>query len=121
MTWLLHNYWLPTLDPSTASQPEAPPLRPLEPILKEYRSLLKLTTRDASLNKQYKQAMTDVFKNIEKWIAEATVAANVVNGGLGWDQPDGAESSRDAREQWALEVFSDVLIGKGGLVPLSKK
>ncbi|KAJ3813060.1 Las1-like-domain-containing protein [Lentinula lateritia] len=121
MTWLLHNYWFPTLDPSTASQPEAIPLRPLEPILKEYRSLLKLTTRDASLNKQYKQAMADVSKDIEKWIAEATVAANVVNGGLGWDQPDGTESSRNAREQWALEAFSEVLIEKGGLVPLSKK
>ncbi|KAE9395918.1 Las1-domain-containing protein [Gymnopus androsaceus JB14] len=121
MSWLLHNYWLPTLDPSTAPQPEAAPLRPLEPILKEYKSLLKLTTRDASLNKQYKQEINNVFKVVEKWIAEATVAANVASGELGWDQGDDDESRREARERWALEVFSDVLIEKGGLVPLSKK
>ncbi|KAJ3749966.1 Las1-like-domain-containing protein [Lentinula detonsa] len=121
MTWLLHNYWLPTLDPSTAPQPEAPLLRPLEPILKEYKNLLKLTTRDASLNKQYKQAIADVFKDIEKWIAEATVAANVANGELGWDQPDRQESMRNTRERWALGIFSDALIEKRGLIPLSKK
>ncbi|KIK71399.1 hypothetical protein GYMLUDRAFT_79471 [Collybiopsis luxurians FD-317 M1] len=124
MSWLLHNYWLPTLDPSTAPQPKVAPLRPLDPILKEYKILLKLTTRDASLNKQYKQAKSSVFKDIEKWIAEAAVAANVASGELGWDHGDqinGAESRYEAKERWALEVFSDALIEKGGLVPLSKK
>ncbi|KAJ4476611.1 Las1-like-domain-containing protein [Lentinula aciculospora] len=121
MTWLLRNYWLPTLDPSAAPQPEVASLRPLVPILKKYKSFVKLTTRDASLNKQYKQAMTDVFKDIEKWIAEATVAANVVNGELGWNQTNGEEPRRDARERWALEILSDALIEKGGLIPIVKR
>ncbi|KAJ3826231.1 Las1-like-domain-containing protein [Lentinula raphanica] len=121
MTWLLHNYWLPTLDPSSAPQAEVTPLRPLEPILKEYKNIFKLVTRDTSLSKHYKQATANVFKDVEKWIAEATVAANVVNGEMGWEQADGQESRRSAREKWALEMFSDALIDKGGLIPLSKK
>lgn len=133
MAWLLHNYWLPTLDPSAAPQPQAEPLRSLEPILKEYKTVLKITTRDASLNKKYKQVINTAFKEVEKWISEATVAADVVGGGggaLGWDhgnqmgmdtETDGDESRNDARERWALELFSDVLIEKGGLIPLSKK
>ncbi|KAF9066058.1 Las1-like-domain-containing protein [Rhodocollybia butyracea] len=121
MAWLLHNYWLPTLDPSTSPQPDAAPLRPLEPILKEYKYLLKLNTRDVSLNKQHRQPINAVFKDIEKWISEAAVAANVAERELGWNSGDQADGVHDARAQRALEMFSDALLEKGGLIPLSKK
>ncbi|KAK7058357.1 rRNA-processing protein las1 [Paramarasmius palmivorus] len=101
-----------------------PPLRPLSPILKQYKDLLKLTTRDASLKSRYKQSVQTIYKDIEKWIAEAKVAANVMSGELGWTTSgiaDNAEGEQDPRERWALEILCDALLEKGGLVPLSKK
>ncbi|KAL0576567.1 rRNA-processing protein las1 [Marasmius crinis-equi] len=124
MAWLLHNYWIPTINPTAAPQPDAH-LHPLSPILKQYKELLKLTTRDASLKSHYKQSISQVLKEIEKWIAEAKVAANVVTGELGWNTGYTTEAAgtdeRDAKERWALEIFCDALLEKGGLVPLSKK
>ena len=124
MSWLLHNYWLPTINPTTDPKQYAP-LRPLSPILKQYKDMLKLTTRDASLRSQYKQSISQILKELEKWIAEAKVAANVAAGELGWNvghSTDGAYTDEQGvREQWALDVFCDGLLEKGGLVPLSKK
>jgi ribosomal biogenesis protein LAS1 len=116
MTWLLHNYFLPTLNPSTAPPPEASPLRPLAPVLKLYKSLQKIVIRDASLRSQYHQEIKSVFKDVERWVAEATVAANVAGGDLGWDKGD-----QSSKERWALERLCDALMEKGALVPLSKK
>ncbi|THV06102.1 Las1-domain-containing protein [Dendrothele bispora CBS 962.96] len=125
MSWLLHNYWLPTLNPFTASHSKNVTLRPVEPILKQYKSLFKTVTRDISLRKKYKQEIAMVMKDVEKWIAEAKVAADVVAGELGWNTThmieNGEGSDQDAKERWALEVFSDALLEKGGLIPLSKK
>ncbi|KAJ7693686.1 Las1-like-domain-containing protein [Mycena rosella] len=119
MTWLLHNYFLPTLNPSTVPPPQAAPLRPLAPVLKLYKSLRKIITRDASLRSQYHQEIKSVFKDVERWIAEATVAANVAVGELGWDTSQKGDQS--AKERWALERLCDALMEKGALVPLSKK
>ncbi|KAJ6604255.1 Las1-like-domain-containing protein [Mycena vulgaris] len=119
MTWLLHNYFLPTLNPSTVPPPQAAPLRPLAPILKLYKSLRKIITRDASLRSQYHQEIKSVFKDVERWIAEATVAANVAVGELGWDTSQKGDQS--AKERWALERLCDALMERGALVPLSKK
>ncbi|KAF7339978.1 hypothetical protein MVEN_01915500 [Mycena venus] len=33
MTWLLHNYFLPTINPSTVAPPQSTPLRPLAPFV----------------------------------------------------------------------------------------
>ncbi|KAJ8084369.1 rRNA-processing protein las1 [Marasmius tenuissimus] len=124
MSWLLHNYWLPTINPTTVTKADAP-LRPLSPILKQYKDMLKLTTRDASLKSQYKQSIGRTLKEVEKWIAEAKVTANVVAGELGWNFGHSADAvhtdEQDAKERWALEVFCEALLEKGGLVPLSKK
>ncbi|KAJ6575519.1 Las1-like-domain-containing protein [Mycena sp. CBHHK59/15] len=109
MMWLLHNYFLPTLNPSTVPRPQAAPLRPLAPTLKQYKSLRKIITRDASLRSQYHQEIKSVFKDIERWVAEATVAANV------------AKEDQSVKERWALERLCDALMEKGALVPLSKK
>ncbi|KAJ7456627.1 Las1-like-domain-containing protein [Mycena latifolia] len=119
MTWLLHNYFLPTLNPSTELAPQAAPLRPLAPVLKQYKSLRKIVTRDASLRSQYHQEIKSVLKDVERWIAEATVAANVAVGELGWDT--GQKGDQSAKERWALERLCDALMEKGALVPLSKK
>jgi ribosomal biogenesis protein LAS1 len=119
MTWLLHNYFLPTINPSTVAPPQSTPLRSLTPVLKQYKSLRKIITRDASLRSQYQQEIKSVFKDVERWIAEATVSANVAVGELGWDTS--AKGDQSAKEKWALERLCDALMEKGALVPLSKK
>lgn len=124
MTWLLHNYFLPTLNQSTASQSQPASLRPLEPILKRYKSLLKITIRDASLRTRHKREINTVLRDIERWLAEAKVAANIVVSGFGWDiGPSGSSDGgdMDIKEKWALDRLCDGLLAKGGLVPLSKK
>lgn len=83
------------------------------PILKHYKSLLKMITRDASLRSQYKFAIASSLKDVERWVAEAKVAANIAAGNLGWEV--------DVKERWALELLGDALLEKGALVPLSKK
>ncbi|KAF7306587.1 hypothetical protein MIND_00450000 [Mycena indigotica] len=113
MVWLLHNYFLPTINPSAAPAPKTPELRPLAPLLKEYKSLSKLVSRDATLKTQQQQIKT-VLRDVERWIAEATVAANVAGGNLGW-------SDDTFKEHWALDRLSEALLDKSGLVPLSKK
>jgi len=118
MSWLLHNYFLPTLNPSTippAAQVQLTPLRPLAPILKQYRRILKIITRDASLQPHYKAEVRSIQREVERWVSEAKVAAEVVSGGLGWDTSD------DLKEKSALDKLCDELIEKGILVPLSKK
>ncbi|KAJ6574735.1 Las1-like-domain-containing protein [Mycena capillaripes] len=119
MAWLLHNYFLPTINPSTVAPPQSAPLRSLAPALKQYKSLRKIITRDASLRSQYNQEIKSVFKDVERWIAEATVSANVAVGELGWDTS--AKGDQSAKERWALERLCDALMEKGALVPLSKK
>jgi ribosomal biogenesis protein LAS1 len=130
MAWLLHNYFLPTLNSSAAAAPTAPNLRPLEPLLKEYKALLKITTRDASLKKQYAAQITTVLRDVERWVAEAKVAAGRAVG-LGWEidgniQERGSETAKnetvgDERERWALERLAEALLERGALIPLSKK
>jgi ribosomal biogenesis protein LAS1 len=122
---LLHNYFLPTLNPSTVSQAQATQLRSLAPILQQYKNLLKITTRDASVVSQYKAAISSVQRDIERWVSEAKVAANVVVGELEWDNGQINDImggvDEDPKEKWALERLCDGLLEKGALVPLSKK
>lgn len=121
MTWLLYNYFLPTLNPSSVSDSH-PTLRPLAPILQRYKSILKITTRDTSLKSQYKDTLLSTMKEIERWISEAQVAANVLAGDIGWEATPGEnEMYIDSKEKWALERICDALLDKGALVPLSKK
>jgi ribosomal biogenesis protein LAS1 len=125
MGWLLQNYLLPTINPSPSSDFHAAPLRPLGPILKQYKSLMKITTRDVSLQPQYKLAITSAMKDVERWISEAKVAANIVAGDLGWEHSASRtvldSGELDAKERWSLEKLCSALLEKGALVPLSKK
>ena len=121
MAWLLHNYFLPTLNPSAPPSAPAPPLRPLAPILKEYKTIMKATTRDATLEVQYRVQSTKILRDVERWVSEAKVASASTTGGVGWeDAPDDGDEE-DASETWALDRLSEVLLEKGMLVPLSKK
>ncbi|KIP08546.1 hypothetical protein PHLGIDRAFT_69150 [Phlebiopsis gigantea 11061_1 CR5-6] len=122
MVWLLNNYFIPALNPSAPLKTRAPPLRPLSPLLSQYKGILKITTRDASLRSQYKAETSQVLRDIERWVAEAKVAADISAATLEWDSSgvDGPELE-DTRARWALDRLCDVLLEKGGLVPLSKK
>ncbi|PCH33291.1 Las1-domain-containing protein [Wolfiporia cocos MD-104 SS10] len=113
MAWLLHNYFLPTLNPTEPRPSQPVPLRPLAPLLKQYKALSKATVRDASLASRYNLDVTRILRDVERWVAEAKVAAR----GVRWD--DGEEV--DSRERWALDRLCDALLEKGALVPLAKK
>ncbi|OCH92729.1 Las1-domain-containing protein [Obba rivulosa] len=123
MAWLLHNYFLPTLNPSAPPSSRSTTVRPLTPILNRYKALLKATTRDVSLLANLRPDITKVLRDIERWVAEAKVAASASAGELDWasshDVPSPGEA--DWRERWALERLCDALTEKGALVPLSKK
>lgn len=118
LTWLLNNYFLPILNQSTSTEPQPKTLPPLLPLLKRYKTLVKATLRDASLRTRYKANLSTVLKEIEGWIADAKVAANIAIGGIDWS---GTAEDEDPREKWALDRLSDVLLLKSVLVPLSKK
>ncbi|KAG7450184.1 Las1-domain-containing protein [Guyanagaster necrorhizus] len=118
MTWLLQNYWLPTINPYIAPVPQTT-LRSIVPTLKEYKALLKETIRDESLRSRHKLAIANAIKDVERWIAEAKVALNVSTGDLGWENVTAVD--QDAKERYVLERLSDELLAKGILVPLSKK
>jgi len=115
MAWLLHNYYLPTLNPTRELAPASPP-RPLLPILKSYKDIMKTITRDVALLPRHRPKLITVLRDLERWIAECKVAANVAVGELGY-----AIGDADFKEIWALESLCDGLVANGMLVPLSKK
>jgi ribosomal biogenesis protein LAS1 len=118
MQWLLNNYFLPTLNPSSVPHLRGPHLRPLLPLLKQYKTLLKLTTRDTSLKERYRPKIRSVLREIERWIAEAKVSVMDFD----WDEEKKAASEDlDIKDKWALHRLCDGLLEKGALVPLSKK
>ncbi|KAF8640922.1 hypothetical protein AX17_000570 [Amanita inopinata Kibby_2008] len=124
MTWLLHNYFLPTLNPTSTTCLQPSQFRPLTPLLKKYKSLLKMTIRDASLVPVYKSTTTSLVKDIDRWVSEAKVAANVAAGDFVWEAGRFSDSTNfddQDKERWALEKLCDGLLEKGALIPLSKK
>ncbi|KAJ7814152.1 Las1-like-domain-containing protein [Mycena olivaceomarginata] len=106
MTWLLHNYFLPTINPSTVVPPQSAPLRSLAPMLKQYKSLRKIVIRDTSLRSQYQQEIKGVLRDVERWIAEATVSANVAVGELGWGTSGkGDQSAKERKRTFPADSF----------------
>ena len=125
MSWLLHNYFLPTLNPSMDRAAQSTTsLHPLSPALKQYKSLLKLTTRDATLRAKHRTEIEKALRDVERWVAEAMVAAD---GDLAWEMGGatadeaGEDAEEDGKERWALERLCDALLERGVLVPVSKK
>ncbi|KAH8835853.1 Las1-like-domain-containing protein [Flagelloscypha sp. PMI_526] len=120
MAWLLQNYFLPTLTPTTnMSTIEAPPLRPVSPILAQYKTLLKITTRDASVHTQYKHEINAVLRELERWLSEAKVSANPLSG-LNSQQDPSQLGEEEFKEYWSLEQLCEALMEPGAIVPLAK-
>ncbi|KAH9005961.1 Las1-domain-containing protein [Lactarius hatsudake] len=128
LTWLLHNYFRPTLDPTLAHA--APQirhsLRPAEPLLRRYKGLLKSLARDDDGAARRDNAdVRAVLRELERWLAEARIAganAQSTNENEGWwharaDDNDGDEP----REAWALDRLCEALLARGALVPLSRR
>lgn len=109
LVWLLHNYFMPVLSMSeTATRPAVQPAS-LAPLLKEYKALAKQTARDESLRASLQLDFTRLFRQLERWIGETKVSSLSVSGG------------DDDAETGALELLSNELLDKGGLVPVAKK
>ncbi|TEB39071.1 Las1-domain-containing protein [Coprinellus micaceus] len=129
LSWLLYNYFLPTISPQSESPSLAPPLRPLRPILRQYKECMKIVSRDASLTSKHTHELTGFMKDIDRWLSETAVAANVSFGEVGWEsstcrsgsQSPESLSGQDLKERWALDRLCGELLEKGALVPLSKR
>jgi ribosomal biogenesis protein LAS1 len=97
-----------------------------------------LVIRDASLKKQHAPQLTQIMRDVERWVSEARVAAITAENGMGWqagrDEGDERASSSiltrergdeddedDATEIWSLERLCDALLEPGVIVPESKR
>ena len=125
MAWLLQNYFLPLLNPVSKNPPILTPVRPLAPSLKLYKNTMKIVTRDLSLMTQHKPKLGIILRDLEKWIAECRVTADVAMGEILWQSNHWPEDNEtvggNPKELWALEQLCKTLAEKGMLVPLSKK
>ncbi|KAF8139882.1 Las1-like-domain-containing protein [Boletus edulis] len=122
LSWLFHNYFHPTLNPSAPTPTPSLSLRPIAPLLKSYKLLMKTVTRDESLRKQHQREIDSVMRDIERWITEAKVSAELAVNPLGWGFDDNsADAQVDMKEKWALEIICDALLERGAIVPVSKR
>lgn len=116
LTWLLHNYFMPTLSPALSSSQSTIQLSPVEPILQRYKSLMKATSKDVTLQKKRAADFDKVFRDLERWVGEAKIASwGAMNLSVVDDDED------EWKEGWALDRLCEALLGRGGLVPVSKK
>jgi ribosomal biogenesis protein LAS1 len=120
MQWLLHNYFLPLLHPSTLPKTQGAMLRLISPLLDQYKTLL---TGDVSLIAHNRQQIRVILRDIERWVAEAKVAAETSSVNDDWDFDHQCASSMDIdpKERWALDRLCDGLLEQGALVPKSAK
>jgi hypothetical protein len=108
LSWLGKNYFLPTLTKNAPRAPDSTP--PLEPLLKQYKTLMKSILRDRSIQGSMEGDLDMALRSFDAWIGQAATAAWSL-----WDS-DAAE-----RGKWALEKLSLALTQSGGLVPVAKK
>jgi len=111
LTWLLNNYWLPTISPPNAPEAFPPKIPPLAPLLKDYKAIVKVTLRDVSLKSRHKGDILKLLRDLERWIGEVKVSY-----GLGMGQMDDEE-----KERWAIDQLCYGMLENGFLVPVSKK
>lgn len=111
------------------------------PLLRRYKSLLKTVSRDASSRAWHAADISDALREIERWLAEARVAAHThasefaswlpyrdrgragaqMDDGERDDDRDDDDEVLEPTEAWALDRFCDALLEKGALVPVSRK
>ena len=97
-------------------------MRPIAPLLKSYKLLMKTVARDGSLRKQHQDEIDTVMRHIERWITEAKVSAELAVNPLGWGFDDNSAAARvDMKEKWALELICNALLERGAIVPVSKR
>ncbi|KAF8526244.1 Las1-domain-containing protein [Hysterangium stoloniferum] len=109
MSWLLRNFFLPTLSPNSGGETVQTMPSSLQPTLLQYKQLLKSTIRDASLKNSSKPELLRILQAFELWISEARVAASTITFDVQSSEDD------DEKEKWSLEQFCEGLIGRGGL------
>jgi ribosomal biogenesis protein LAS1 len=86
------------------------PLKPLEPLLKQYKYIMKQLLRDSSLKRELSDKINASLRSFDLWITEAATAAWTI-----W------EADANERNEWALEKLAQGLADVGGLVPVAKK
>lgn len=116
MQWLLNRYFLPTLSPTSTAGLESIDAPSLEPLLTEYKSLMKTCIRDASLLGRSKPDIDRLLKRFSAWIADVStlyaVDLSIQYSG----------SNITARKlKFATRKFCERLCERNGLVPLSKR
>ncbi|CAE6482056.1 unnamed protein product [Rhizoctonia solani] len=115
MQWLLNRYFLPTLSPSNTTESERIEIPPLDPLLAEYKSLMKTCLRDASLQGRSKADIERLLKGFSAWIGDVSTlyAADL--------SVQGSESNITSQKlKLAIRKFCENLCERNGLVPLSK-
>lgn len=116
MNWLLNRYFLPTLSPPTSTSYESIELPPLDPLLTQYKSLMKAGLRDASLQGRNKADVDRLLRGFSGWIADVSALYAADLSAQGSDS-----SSLSQKLKLATQRFCESLCGRGGLVPVSKR
>ncbi|PVG00284.1 Las1-domain-containing protein [Serendipita vermifera] len=109
LLWLESNYFQRILFQSSAPT-SIQSLKPLEPLLKQYKFLMKQVLRDSSLRRELGEKINASLRSFDLWISEAATAA--------WSM---WEADTNERNEWALEKLAQGLADVGGLVPVAKK
>ncbi|KAH7340513.1 Las1-domain-containing protein [Rhizoctonia solani] len=115
MQWLLNRYFLPTLSPSNTTELERIEIPPLDPLLAEYKALMKTCLRDTSLQGRSKAEIEKLFKGFSTWIGDVSTlyAADL--------SVQASESNITGQKlKFAIRKFCEGLCERNGLVPLSK-
>ncbi|KAH0838638.1 Las1-like-domain-containing protein, partial [Lanmaoa asiatica] len=122
LSWLLRNYFHPTLNPSVPTATSSLPPRPIAPLLKSYKLLMKTVARDRSLRKQHQDEIDTVMRDIERWITETKVSAELAINPLGWGFDDNSIAAQvDIKEKWALDIVCGALLERGAIIPVSNR
>lgn len=115
MQWLLNRYFLPTLSPPSTTALESIEIPSLDPLLSEYKSLMKTCLRDASLQGRIKADVEKLLKSFSAWIADVSTLYAVDLS----IQSSGSDVSTQ-KLKVATQKFCERLCERNGLVPLSK-
>ncbi|CAE6392889.1 unnamed protein product [Rhizoctonia solani] len=115
MQWLLSRYFLPTLSPSNTTDLERLEIPALDPLLTEYKNLMKTCLRDASLQGRNKVEVERLLKGFSAWTSDVSTLYAVDLS------IQGSESNITAQKlKFATRKFCERLCDKNGLVPVSK-